>query len=124
MSLPLATVALGGGVGGVSPPTAFHVWSFRWTLTEKSWEGPFSQRGQDLGLDSTVGLREALASACHGEAPKLPPPSRLGKEKGGPEVAGRLTAQGSLVVCRGNCRQTLSATSGGSAWGGGQSVVH
>lgn len=71
-------------MGGVSPPTAFHVWSFMGTLTIKSWEGRLSQRGKDLALDSTVGLGEALASACHGEAPdKLPSPSRLGKEKGG-----------------------------------------
>ena len=89
-------------MGGVGSPTAFHLWSFRWTLTKKSWEGRLSQRGQDLALDSTVGLREALASACHGEVPnRLPPPSRLGK-KGRPEVAGRLTARGALVVCTGN----------------------
>lgn len=71
-----------------------------------------------------MGLGEALASACHGEAPdKLPPPSRLGKEKGGPEVAGRPIARGSLVFCTGNsvdrhCLQPLEAVQGGVGWMG------
>ena len=63
-------------MGGVSPPTAFHVWSFRWTLTTESWEGRLSQRGKDLPLDSTVGLGEALASAAMEKPPTsshLPP---------------------------------------------------
>lgn len=68
-------------MGGVWPPTAFHVWSFRWTLAEKGWVGCLSSRGQDLALDFTVGLGEALTSDWEtGEQPAmemLPPNSLL-----------------------------------------------
>lgn len=56
------TVTLGSAVGGVWPPTTFDVWSFRWTLAGKNWVGHLSLTGQDLALDSTVGLGETLAS--------------------------------------------------------------
>lgn len=77
----MAPVALVSGVGGVWPPTAFHVWSFRWTLAEKTWKGNLSQSREDPALDSSVGLGEALVSDWEpGEQPameKLPPDSHL-----------------------------------------------
>lgn len=78
-------VAPARGMGGVWLPTAFHMWSFRWTLTEKGW--CLSHDGRDLALDSTVGLQEALASDREtGEqlaVEKLPPDCLPGWERRG-----------------------------------------